>query len=248
MAIRVKCPECQKIVKGGDDWAGRSGKCPNCGRILQFPPADPPTERQLNYAKKLGINVTTDMSKADVSAAIAQVELENPSLARQRQHVNESRYKKTHGPELVEAEKKWQKLADANKWMIAVYQGGKSMKVSVIRLNEASITDKSKLVIHGELAEVEHNRKYDFSLIDLDKTIDLPFEKIKWYEIIDELDVDDIDGLNAAMNRGKEAANRLSGSRELSPGLTPATAAPKVEEVKIDTSVKPRTAQEKSTG
>jgi hypothetical protein len=248
MSIRVKCPECQKVVKGGDDWAGLSGKCPNCGRPIQFPAADPPTERQLNYAKKLRIKITPIMSKADVSTAIAQVESQNQSLARQRQHVNESRYKKTHGPELVEAEDKWQKLADANKWMIAVYQSGKTIKVSVIRLNEASITDKGKLVISGEVAEpdVKHNREYDDSLVDLEKTIDLPFEKIKWYEIINEIVVDGADVLNAAMNRGREAAKRVSS--ESSPAIIPATQQQEWGEIKIDLSEKPKAVKQKSTG
>jgi hypothetical protein len=231
MAIRVQCSGCQRIVKAGDDWAGLSGKCPNCGHILQFPSADPPTERQLNYAKKLGIPVTANMSKTDVSEAIAQVERQNPSLARQRQHVNESRYRRTHGAELVEAEEKWQQLADNNKWMIAVYQSGKTANVSVIRLNEASIADNGKLEISGEVAEVEHNKTHEYSLIDLEKSIVLPFEKIKWHEIIDEIAVDDIDGFNAAMDRGKEAAAAASFLR-----------------LKIDTSMKPRISQRKLTG
>ncbi len=41
------------------------------GFFKKKPPADPPTEKQLRYAKKLGIAVTPTMSKDDVSAAIA---------------------------------------------------------------------------------------------------------------------------------------------------------------------------------
>jgi hypothetical protein len=232
MAIGAKCPECQTIVNRGDEWAGLSGKCPNCGRVITFLPADPPTPRQLNYAKKLGIDVTANMSKSDVSVAIAKVERENPSVARQRHHVIASRRKEACGPELIESEKNWQKLADDNKWMIAVYESDKSMKVSIVRLNEA-IADKNKLVISGEIAVLEHDRENDFSLIDLDKVIDLPFERIKWYEIIDELDVDDVDGFNAAMNRGKEVMRRWS--HEPSPVVAPTP--PMIEETKLDNAI-----------
>jgi DNA-directed RNA polymerase subunit RPC12/RpoP len=43
--LRTKCIWCGKTVRGGDDWAGRSGKCPNCGAEIIFPQIGPlPTE------------------------------------------------------------------------------------------------------------------------------------------------------------------------------------------------------------
>jgi len=36
MPIRCTCPGCGKVVKAGDDWAGRSGKCPGCGAGIAF--------------------------------------------------------------------------------------------------------------------------------------------------------------------------------------------------------------------
>ena len=44
------------------------------GLFKRKPPADPPTQRQLNYAKRLGIAVNPRMSKPDLSAAIAAAE------------------------------------------------------------------------------------------------------------------------------------------------------------------------------
>lgn len=42
MAIRATCANCGKSVKGGDDWAGKSGKCPGCGQEIQFNSGPPP--------------------------------------------------------------------------------------------------------------------------------------------------------------------------------------------------------------
>jgi DNA-directed RNA polymerase subunit RPC12/RpoP len=39
--LRTKCIWCGKNVRGGDDWAGRSGKCPNCGAEIIFPQIGP---------------------------------------------------------------------------------------------------------------------------------------------------------------------------------------------------------------
>src|SRR5258707_521293 len=35
--LRTKCIWCGKTGRGGDDWAGHSGKCPNCGAEVIFP-------------------------------------------------------------------------------------------------------------------------------------------------------------------------------------------------------------------
>jgi hypothetical protein len=40
--LRTKCIWCGKTVRGGDDWAGRSGKCPNCDAEIIFPRISPP--------------------------------------------------------------------------------------------------------------------------------------------------------------------------------------------------------------
>jgi hypothetical protein len=40
--LRTTCIWCGKTVRGGDDWAGRSGKCPNCGAEIIFPRMGPP--------------------------------------------------------------------------------------------------------------------------------------------------------------------------------------------------------------
>jgi hypothetical protein len=36
MPIRARCWKCGKVVKAGDDWAGKSGKCPNCNAPIAF--------------------------------------------------------------------------------------------------------------------------------------------------------------------------------------------------------------------
>jgi hypothetical protein len=37
MSIRVKCPGCGKTIQTGDDWAGKKGKCGNCGTVVEIP-------------------------------------------------------------------------------------------------------------------------------------------------------------------------------------------------------------------
>jgi len=39
MAIEFRCPNCQKLLRTGDDTAGRQAKCPQCGTITTIPAA-----------------------------------------------------------------------------------------------------------------------------------------------------------------------------------------------------------------
>ena len=51
MPIEFRCSECNKLLRTGDDTAGRQAKCPECGAIMDIPspgtqpvgPPDPPT-------------------------------------------------------------------------------------------------------------------------------------------------------------------------------------------------------------
>lgn len=170
-------------------------------------PPDPPTERQLNYARKLGID-TAGMSKADVSYAISDAETRNPSLGKQREQAKVAKHAKQHGPELIQLEQHWQKLADVEKWIVAVYQSGKSMKIDVIRVNGASLTDKGVLELECEIAKIKMDRDLG-QIVDLGRYVELAFNKIKWHEVIDAIEIEDVATFQAAMQRGQNAAGRL---------------------------------------
>ena len=37
MSIRVKCPECQRVLEAKDRYAGKRAECPDCGKPLTIP-------------------------------------------------------------------------------------------------------------------------------------------------------------------------------------------------------------------
>src|SRR6476660_9932428 len=41
MAIQVTCEKCGKQLRVKDEYAGRKGKCPACGAVIQIPQAEP---------------------------------------------------------------------------------------------------------------------------------------------------------------------------------------------------------------
>ena len=69
------------MLKVPDAVAGKRGKCPKCGAVIDIPvppsapvvPSGPPTtERQKEYARSLGIDFPADISKREISKLIAK--------------------------------------------------------------------------------------------------------------------------------------------------------------------------------
>lgn len=119
--------------------------------LFKSKPKDLPTERQLNYARKLGIVITPRMSKSDVSKAIDAAERKNPKVKRQREQINrnqaekdQAQWEKGCGPELLAAEEQWLSFADSTRFMLAVYIRGKNRIVDVLEVNDAYIDGKKK--------------------------------------------------------------------------------------------------------
>lgn len=73
MALRATCPGCGKIVKGGDDWAGKSANCPGCGAAISFNASpDDPLEGLDEFLAQNSISETSNRSDVKPSQKVPQ--------------------------------------------------------------------------------------------------------------------------------------------------------------------------------
>lgn len=151
------------------------------GFFKKKPPADPPTDKQLRYAKKLGIAVRPTMTKDDVSAAIGAAERANPRLAEQRERVKTKARERKFGPALLGEESRWNEFADKTEYMLAIYRHGKEIVVDVLRVNEACINERGKLVLAVEAPKLVKDRHIGDHL-EWEQSFQLPREKLLHYE------------------------------------------------------------------
>ena len=179
------------------------------GFFKKKPPPDPPTYKQVRYTKRLGIAVTPTMSKEDVSAAIGAAERANPRLAEQRERVKTKVREQRFGLELIAEESRWNEFADSTEYMLAIYRHGKDIVVDVLRVNEACINDRGKLVLGVEAPKVVKDRNIGQYLF-WDRTFYFPFDRLLHYEPLHRAFHDDgIGAYRRVVERGLKIARKL---------------------------------------
>lgn len=103
MAIETTCEHCSKTFRLKDSCAGLRGQCPFCKGTILVPtldaPKEPaptevkefvaPTEKQLDYARKLGIQIPEGISRRDLSAMIDDHKDNMPATEKQIEFLKE---------------------------------------------------------------------------------------------------------------------------------------------------------------
>ena len=79
--MRIECAQCSAALKVSDGLAGKRGKCPKCGAVIDIPASrqasgaesvPPATDKQKDYARSLGIEFAPGITKGDMSALISK--------------------------------------------------------------------------------------------------------------------------------------------------------------------------------
>jgi len=98
MAIEFACEHCKRRLALKDKCAGLSGKCPYCQAVITVPQSTPapekpkhaePTEKQLDYARSLGIEIPKGTSRAKLSELIDETKDNLPATDKQKEFLRD---------------------------------------------------------------------------------------------------------------------------------------------------------------
>lgn len=107
------------------------------------------------------------------------------------------------------AQERWERLAREGKWMIAVYASSESTLSDVMRLNRAHLNDKLKVRIEAQLGRIIIDQETQKLALEDHCVLDVPEERILWYEIIDEIGPDEVSRFRAAIDRGAQVSRDI---------------------------------------
>lgn len=174
-------------------------------------PVIPPTEKQLSYAKRLGITVTPDMGISELSAAIGEAERKNPTARQKREEIKQRQRVRELGPELVHLEEKWTRFAEEIAYMLAIYQRGKNTIVDVLLVIDAVIDGARTKKIRLTVAAPKLIKERDIGdWLDWETEFALPLEKLLHYEPLHtDFCGDGIPAYQQVVKRGLKIAKKL---------------------------------------
>jgi len=79
LPMRITCSACNAVLKAKPELAGKHTKCPKCGAAIEIPvltPQEPrrnpplATQRQKEYAQRLGVAFPPNVTRAEISKLI----------------------------------------------------------------------------------------------------------------------------------------------------------------------------------
>jgi hypothetical protein len=154
-------------------------------------PVDPPTDKQLRYARHLGVSIPKKIDKKSMSAILRTAEL-----------------LQKYGQAKLDEESKWQSLVEAEKWMLVVFTRGQSKLAEIARINGAELSNSGEIKIEIELMKVGKD-KHIGTFIDVGKYLEISLDSIHWYEVINEVDMHDLPRFNKYQDRLRKKSSNL---------------------------------------
>jgi hypothetical protein len=175
----------------------------------RYPPKRKATERQLRYAKRLGIDVPKNATLWQVSKMIDAAESANPQMRAERLAAIDRKRVERFGPELIAQEQQWQQLADQRKWIAAVYRSGKSVKVDLLQIEAAEVNEKGKLRVHVTAGKIV-THKDTGPLVDMGRDFELDPTKLLWSQVVNDFDVDEFERFDRTFTQAEKMARKFS--------------------------------------
>lgn len=174
-----------------------------------------PSERQLNYARTLGVAIRPGMSKQQVSAAIDRALRLRPRQEREGQFALEEKRQRAEaqrisriGEEAFRLESHWDEYAQTTAWMLAIYRSGNSNAVDVLRVTGAIASDDRQIELHVVRPEpvcdheigdrLEWRQEFKLNLADL-----------LHHEPLPRFDSSNVDSYRAMIDQGTKRACQL---------------------------------------
>ncbi len=175
----------------------------------RYPTKRKPTERQLRYAKRLGIDVPKNATLWQVSKMIDAAESANPQMRAERLAAIDRKRVEQFGADLISQEKQWQQLADQRKWIAAVYRSGKSIKVDLLQIEAAEINERGKLRVDVAVGKIVTDKDAG-PMVDTGRYFELDPTKLLWSQVVDDFDVDEFERFDRTFTQAEKMARKFS--------------------------------------
>jgi len=154
------------------------------------------------------VSIATDQSAA--RDATTKTNDQTRQWSADRKHDRHASSSANQDDDAFAAQERWERLARQGKWMIAVYASSESTLSDVVRLKRAHLNDKLKVRIEAQSGRIILDQETQKLAMEDRCVLDVPEERILWYEIIDEIGPDEVSRFRAAIDRGAQVSRDIN--------------------------------------
>lgn len=173
-----------------------------------------PTEKQLGFARRLGIEIPKGVTRGELSGLIDAAQEADPKFRARRQKEEEEEARRRlefYGPELLKLEARWQALADGDCCAAFVYRRGKKVQHALGRPYQAELNEKKPiLLIACERAKIKREA-YIGHIVDIDGEFEIASDAILWHEVHEGFEWEDVETFRRLEEKAKKLAAKKGG-------------------------------------
>ena len=183
--------------------------------LINKKPKQPPSNSQVRLCKRLGLEITPKMSRADVSKLL-EISLQQEKykaiydeIQREEDAEFEREERAEYGDEIVDELKKWEKICDLNTQYFLLFKYRGKIQCEIVEIENAEIVEDKKPSISLSLLLPKKHRDKDYEdggyYIEWEREISLKSNQIMAIEALPaQIDIFDVKAYELARTRCEE--------------------------------------------
>jgi len=185
--------------------------------IFKRKPKKLPSQNQLEECERLGLKVKPHMSSRDVWQLVKdakekpEIKILDDKYIAEQNAILEKEDREEYGDAVVDELKKWEKVCDGNHYIV-VYKKGKTLASNILEFESANIEGEKKFYVKIDaLLPKTYKPRNDSHSIEWEKEISFrPEQILEIKEMLQQIDMFDIEGYEAALLHAKEIEAKYS--------------------------------------
>jgi len=185
----------------------------------------PPTEKQVRFARRIGVSVLEGTTRDQLSRALDAAMKRDPSIARRMERIGEERDRRAAkkraehlGPEIIRQEQQWDDFAAEGVQLLAVYEHRNEWIVDVIQPFEAVVDeDKRRIRLAFHIPRRRRDRDIGEEILDWDdekRPVSIPPKNFYYWEPVHDDLMFDIPRYSKLVKRGMKIAKAIKRGKQ----------------------------------
>ena len=180
----------------------------------------PPTDKQIRFAKRIGMPVPDGMTRDQLSRALDAAMARDPSIPKQMERIaagrarSATKQREDHlGQDIIRQEQQWDRFAEEGVQLLAIYEHRKELVVDIIQPFQATVDDEKRSIrLKFHVPRRRHDKDIGQEILEWDdekRPVSIPPKNLHYWEPVKTDLMFDIPGYSKLVKRGLKIAKDI---------------------------------------